>query len=82
MSRIGNKAITVPAGVEVIIAAGNEVTVNGPKGSLSRQFSDLMKIELNDGILTVARPNEQKHTKQLHGTTRALINNMIEGVNN
>ena len=82
MSRIGNKAITVPAGIEVTIAQGNEVTVKGPKGELKRVFSPLMKIELNDGILTVARPNEEKHTKQLHGTTRALIANMIEGVHN
>ncbi|MBN2850347.1 MAG: 50S ribosomal protein L6 [Erysipelotrichaceae bacterium] len=80
MSRIGNKAITVPSGIEVTIAQGNEVTVKGPQGELKRQFSPLMKIELNDGILTVARPNEEKHTKQLHGTTRALIANMIEGV--
>ena len=80
MSRIGNKAITVPAGIEVTIAQGNEVTVKGPKGELKRQFSPLMLIELNDGILTVARPNEEKHTKQLHGTTRALLANMIEGV--
>lgn len=80
MSRIGNKAITVPSGIEVTIAQGNEVTVKGPQGELKRQFSPLMKIELNDGILTVARPNEEKHTKQLHGTTRALLANMIEGV--
>ncbi len=80
MSRIGNKSITVPAGIEVTIAQGNEVTVKGPLGELKRQFSPLMLIELNDGILTVARPNEEKHTKQLHGTTRALIANMIEGV--
>jgi len=82
MSRIGNKAITVPAGIEVIIAQGNEVTVKGPKGELTRQFSPLMLIELNEGILTVARPNEEKHTKQLHGTTRALLANMIEGTLN
>ncbi|MHC1734570.1 MAG: 50S ribosomal protein L6 [Erysipelotrichaceae bacterium] len=82
MSRIGNKSITIPAGIEVTIAQGNEVTVKGPKGELKRVFSPLMKIELNDGILTVARPNEEKHTKQLHGTTRALIANMIEGVHN
>lgn len=82
MSRIGNKAITVPAGVEVTITAGNEVTVKGPKGTLTRQFSQLMEIKLEEGILTVARPNEEKHTKQLHGTTRALINNMVEGVSN
>lgn len=80
MSRIGNKAITVPSGVEVTIAAGNEVTVKGPKGTLQRQFSPLMGIELNENILTVSRPNEEKHTKQLHGTTRALLANMITGV--
>ena len=82
MSRIGNKAITVPEGIEVIIAQGNEVTVKGPKGELTRQFSPIMLIELNDGILTVARPNEEKHSKQLHGTTRALLANMIEGTLN
>ena len=80
MSRIGNKAITVPAGVEITLGAGNEVTVKGPKGTLTRTFNPLLKIELNEGVLTVARPNEEKHTKQLHGTTRALLNNMIVGV--
>ena len=80
MSRIGNKAITIPAGVEVTIAAGNEVTVKGPKGTLTRQFSPLMEIKLDGTVLTVVRPNEEKHTKQLHGTTRALLNNMVEGV--
>lgn len=79
MSRIGNKAITIPEGVEVTISSGNEVTVKGPKGTLTRQFNPLMVIEVKDGQLTVARPNEEKHIKQLHGTTRALINNMIEG---
>ena len=82
MSRIGNKAITVPAGVEVTINTGNEVTVKGPKGTLSRQFNTALGIELNEQILTVSRSNEQKHTKQLHGTTRALLFNMIEGVSN
>jgi large subunit ribosomal protein L6 len=80
MSRIGNKTITVPAGVEVEISAANEVTVKGPKGSLTRQFNPELKIENNEGIITVSRPNDQKHMKQLHGTTRALINNMIVGV--
>ncbi len=80
MSRIGNKTITVPASVEVIIAAGNEVTVKGPKGTLSRKFHSDLSIENNEGVITVARPNEQKHIKQLHGTTRALLNNMIVGV--
>ena len=80
MSRIGNKAITIPAGVEITVGEGNEVTVKGPKGTLTRAFSPLMKIEINEGVLTVKRPNDEKTTKQLHGTTRALINAMIEGV--
>lgn len=82
MSRIGNKAITIPAGVEITIAEGNEVTVKGPKGSLTRQFSPILGIQIDGDVLTVTRPNEQKHTKQLHGTTRALLNNMVEGVTN
>ena len=80
MSRIGNKTITIPSGVELTVTEGNEVTVKGPKGTLTRQFSPLMKISQEDGTLKVERPNEDKHTKQLHGTTRALINNMVEGV--
>lgn len=80
MSRIGNKAITIPQGVEVTVAEGNEVTVKGPKGTLTRSFSPLMDITVDGGVVTVKRPNEEKHTKQLHGTTRALIATMIEGV--
>ena len=80
MSRIGNKAITIPAGVEVSVSAGNEVTVKGPKGTLVKSFSPLMTITVDNGVLTVKRPNEEQHTKQLHGTTRALIASMIEGV--
>ncbi len=82
MSRIGNKAITIPEGVEILIAEGNEVTVKGPKGTLTRKFSPLMELAVDNGILTVKRPNEEKHTKQLHGTTRALVNAMVEGVHN
>lgn len=80
MSRIGNKLITIPAGVEFTCTDANEVTVKGPKGTLTRQFSPLMTIKVEDNTITVVRQNEQKHTKQLHGTTRALIANMIEGV--
>ena len=80
MSRIGNKTITIPAGVELNIAAGNEVTVKGPKGTLSRHFRPEMDIELDAGIVTVKRPDETKLMKQIHGTTRSLINNMIVGV--
>ncbi|NLC97388.1 MAG: 50S ribosomal protein L6 [Erysipelotrichaceae bacterium] len=79
MSRIGNKAITIPEDVEVSISDSNEVTVKGPKGTLTRQFSPLMEIKIEDGTIVVIRENEEKQTKQLHGTTRALINNMIEG---
>lgn len=80
MSRIGNKAITIPAGVEVELKAGNEVIVKGPKGTLTRKFNSDLGINIEGNILTVTRPNELKHTKQLHGTTRALLNNMIVGV--
>jgi len=81
MSRIGNKTITIPSGVEVSVSAGNEVTVKGPKGTLTRQFSPLITIKVEDGTVTCTRANEEKATKQLHGTTRALINNMIIGCN-
>lgn len=80
MSRIGNKAITIPAGVEVTVAAGNEVTVKGPKGTLTRKFNEMLGISVEGNVLTVTRPNDEKHTKQLHGTTRALIHNMVVGV--
>ena len=79
MSRIGNKAITIPSGVEVTVAEGNEVTVKGSKGTLTRKFSPLMNISIDGTTLTVSRPNEEKVTKQLHGTTRALLATMIEG---
>lgn len=80
MSRIGNKLITIPAGVIVEVAPGNEVTVKGPKGTLTRKFSDILTIEVNGNEVTVKRPNDQKTTKQLHGTTRALLHNMVVGV--
>lgn len=80
MSRIGNKTITIPAGVTVTVNPGNEVTVKGPKGELTRKFSEVIGINIEENTVTCTRANEQKHTKQLHGTTRALINNMIVGV--
>ncbi len=79
MSRIGNKTITIPAGVEVTIAEGNEVTVKGPKGTLSRKFNPQIGIEQDNGTIKVTRPNETKTVKQLHGTTRAILATMIEG---
>lgn len=82
MSRIGNKAITIPSGVEVNVAAANEVTVKGSKGTLTRQFNAALEIKVEGDVLTVTRPNDEKHIKQLHGTTRALLANMVEGVSN
>ena len=79
MSRIGNKTITIPAGCEINISDSNEVTVKGPKGTLSRQFSPLVEIKVEGTEVNCVRANENKHTKQLHGTTRALLNNMIVG---
>lgn len=79
MSRIGNKTITIPAGCEISVSDSNEVTVKGPKGTLSRQFSPLITIKVENAEVNCTRANEEKSTKQLHGTTRALINNMIIG---
>lgn len=79
MSRVGNKVINLPEGVNVNVN-GSEVTVNGPKGTLTRTFSNLITINVNDRVVSVTRANEEKHTKQLHGTTRALLNGMVEGV--
>ena len=82
MSRIGLKPISVPAGVTVTIADGNVVTVKGPKGTLERAFNKDMIIKQEGTEITVARPSEDKVHKSLHGLTRTLINNMIEGVTN
>lgn len=81
MSRIGRMPITVPAGVDVKIA-DNLVTVKGPKGELQQQFSKELTIELEDGTIKVSRPSDDKTHRSLHGLTRTLIHNMIEGVVN
>ena len=80
MSRIGRAPITVPAGVEVSIADNNVVTVKGAKGTLTQQFNANMAIALENGVVTVSRPNDAKENRALHGLTRTLINNMIVGV--
>lgn len=82
MSRIGNKPISIPAGVEVSVADGNEVTVKGPKGTLTKGLHRDMIIKVDGGAVTVERPSEDKMHKSLHGLTRTLISNMIEGVTN
>jgi large subunit ribosomal protein L6 len=79
MSRIGRLPIPVPSGVEVTID-GRNVTVTGPKGSLSRALHPDMTVSRQDGTIVVTRPTEQKTHKQLHGLTRTLVNNMVVGV--
>ena len=81
MSRIGRMPITVPAGVEVSVAAGNLVTVKGPKGSLTQQLHPAMMIELDGAVINVKRPSDAKEHRSIHGLTRTLLNNMVVGVN-
>jgi len=79
MSRIGKKPVPIPAGVQVKIN-GSEVHVKGPKGELTRSFDPLLKIEQQGNELQVTRPNDERQVRALHGLTRALLNNMVEGV--
>ena len=79
MSRIGRMPIAVPAGVEVNID-GNTVTVKGPKGTLTRTVNENITVALDNGVITVSRPNDQKENRALHGLNRTLIANMITGV--
>jgi large subunit ribosomal protein L6 len=80
MSRIGRMPITVPQGVTVTIEDGNVVTAKGPKGTLTEKFHPAMKIENEAGVLHVSRPDDEKESRALHGLTRSLLANMIEGV--
>jgi len=79
MSRIGRKPIEIPAGVEIKID-NNEVTVKGPKGTLTKSFHKDVIIKLEDNQLIVERPSDNKLHRSLHGTTRSVISNMVEGV--
>lgn len=79
MSRIGKKPITLPDKVELKINK-NEITVKGPKGTLTDTFDPAMKIAIEDGVVTIERPTDERHHKALHGLTRALIQNMVTGV--
>lgn len=79
MSRIGKMPIAIPAGVDVKID-GNTVTVKGPLGTLTRTVNKNMVLEMKDGVITVSRPNDLAQNRSLHGLTRTLINNMVEGV--
>ncbi|HES7112039.1 TPA: 50S ribosomal protein L6 [Streptococcus pyogenes] len=79
MSRIGNKVITMPAGVE-LTNNNNVITVKGPKGELTREFNKNIGIKVEGTEITVVRPNDSKEMKTIHGTTRANLNNMVVGV--
>ncbi|MCP8618031.1 50S ribosomal protein L6 [Salirhabdus salicampi] len=79
MSRVGLKPLELPEGVEVKID-GNHVTVKGPKGELSRTFHPEMDIKVEDKLVTVVRPSDHKEHRALHGTTRSLLGNMVQGV--
>ncbi|QGH32732.1 50S ribosomal protein L6 [Gracilibacillus salitolerans] len=79
MSRIGLKLLEIPEGVEIKLD-GNHITVKGPKGELSRSIDSEMKVNIEGNVLTVERPSDSKQHKALHGTTRSLIGNMVEGV--
>ena len=79
MSRIGNKPITVPEGVEVKLD-GQKITVKGPKGTLEKEIHNNITVKLDNNVITVTRPDDVAFNRSLHGLTRTLINNMIEGV--
>ena len=79
MSRVGNNPITLPAGVEVSVSA-NRVDVKGPKGSLSHELAPGITAEVEDGVVRLAREDDERQTRALHGLSRALVNNMVIGV--
>ena len=80
MSRIGRMPVVIPAGVEVSIEDGNLITVKGPKGTLTQKLSPKMTLSMEGNEVHVARPNDEKENRALHGLTRALLHNMVVGV--
>ena len=80
MSRIGKLPIAIPAGIDVTVD-GSTVTVKGPQGTLTRTVNSIISVEVKDGQVVVTRPNDDKEARSLHGLTRTLIANMVEGVN-
>ncbi|MCX6392724.1 MAG: 50S ribosomal protein L6 [Actinobacteria bacterium] len=81
MSRIGRRIITLPDGVTIDVAPGR-VTVTGPKGTLEQNISPDMTVTVNDGVITIGRPTDRPNHRALHGLTRSLLANMVEGVSN
>jgi len=80
MSRIGKAPIALPVGVEVKVSPSNEVSVKGPKGTLTQVIDADMSIQVENGVLSISRPTDQKRHKALHGLYRSLLNNMVIGV--
>ena len=80
MSRIGKLPVEIPQGVEVKISGDNTVSVKGPKGQLVKKLNEDMDIVIENGKIIIKRPTDQKMHRALHGLTRALVNNMVEGV--
>src|ERR1700757_2908619 len=79
MSRIGRMPVPIPSGVDVTID-GREVTVNGPKGTLSLEVAEPIEVNQSDGVITVTRPNDEGRVRALHGLSRTLVANMVTGV--
>jgi large subunit ribosomal protein L6 len=79
MSRIGKAPITVPSGVDVTVE-GRNVTVKGPKGTLSHEVDEPITVSLDDGVLSVQRPDDERESRALHGLSRSLLNNLVQGV--
>jgi large subunit ribosomal protein L6 len=80
MSRVGKAPIQLPKGVDIDVSKGNVVTVKGPKGQLQQKIDPDLTLEMNDGVLEVKRPTDQKRHREVHGLFRVLINNMVTGV--
>ncbi len=82
MSRIGKQPVEIPSGVAVEIGDKNHISVKGPKGNLELDAAPSLTIEIQEGVLMVSRPNDDRHSRSLHGLTRTLIGNMVTGVTN
>jgi large subunit ribosomal protein L6 len=80
MSRIGRAPIAIPAGVQVTLGEGNRITVKGPKGRLERTLVPQITVTVEENQILVTRPDDEKQSRSLHGLTRSLVNNMVEGV--
>ena len=80
MSRIGKLPVSIPAGVTITVAEDNTVTVKGPKGTLTQKFNKDISLQQEDAVVHVGRPSDDKFHRSLHGLTRTLLNNMVQGV--